>query len=426
MSLEDSLRLPMYPRSGPDARRRRGGGRNGRCSREPGDLGVAPSSATRRWSRSASRSRRRTASCRCSWRRRARSSATSPPSSGIPVVGHGAELAAGLDAAPGRRAVQHRQPACAPRRRPRAGHDGDQLPRRSAARVRRPQRHDVGHPQRRARARHHVAPHDRRRRRRRRRRDRAVPDRRRRDGVLAERPLLRGRARELPDASRPRSRPASSSRSRSPPASTASSGATTAPLGCSIRRRPRSISARDVRALDLGRRIANTVGAVRWVLGRRGVRRRRGAQRTRRPRRRRSRARWSRSTRTASASRPSTAISSCARSARPRAAPVDVAEVHAATRRSMSASVVPVADAALARLRSPSSSRDSRATRCFWLDRLAVAEPSVTRLCSAAPGDPRATRDRRAPAGVDEPRAVAGASRCGSRARPAPRPSASR
>ena len=179
---------------------------------------------------------------------------------GIAVVGPGAELAAGLDSHPADVLLSIANLRMIPDDVLGPRVDGDQLPRRPAARVRRAQRHDVGDPRRRARARHHVAPDDVRRRRRRDRRHRALPDRRRRDRVLAQRPLLRGGAGDLPAHRRGARRRRRARPSRSPPASTACSCATTARRGCSIPASRPTESARAVRALDLGHRLRNSIG----------------------------------------------------------------------------------------------------------------------------------------------------------------------
>ena len=101
-----------------------------------------------------------------------------------------------------RRAVQHREPqgpACLG-----SGPGGDlgELPRWAAARLRGPQRADLGAARRAVRARGDVAPHDHRSGRWRRDRSRALRDRSRRDGVLPQRTVLRGSARQLPQGAR--------------------------------------------------------------------------------------------------------------------------------------------------------------------------------------------------------------------------------
>ena len=217
---------------------------------------------------------------------------------GIPVVGPGAELARRPRRAPGRRPASA-SPTCASSPTTCSArvetainfHDGP-LPGYAGLNVTTwallaGEREHADH----------LAPDDRRRRRRRDRRQRAVPDRRRRDGVLAERPLLRGGALDASPAS---------------PAALAAGTLATYPQPAGehrmFRRHDRPARVFDpagrrrrrratVRALDLGHRLRNTIGSVRWVLGDDvlivdvRLRRRRAIGRTRRPTRRRRRAR---------------------------------------------------------------------------------------------------------------------------------------
>ena len=308
ISLKDSPSLPMYPRSGATRGGVRGGGRT--------------VDARESWAILAVRLRRRRGigrpvhPDRPSSRPRAGARGDHEPDRprlrgrrAHPHVGHGAELVAGLDHHPADVLFSIANLRVLPDdvlARVRTAinfHDGP-LPGYAGLNVT-----TLGHPQRRTRARHHVASDDGRCRRWRRRRDRAIPDRGRRDGVLAERALLRGGAR---DASRVVAAAVAAEQLEAQRAARwgASHFQTLRPTRAAARSHGAAVvSAREVRALDVGPRIANTVGSVRWVLGDEAYVVDRGTRPRRTPRGP-NRARSLRSTATEFAWPPSTAISS--------------------------------------------------------------------------------------------------------------------
>ncbi len=324
-----------------------------------------------------------------------------------PVVGPGAGAARRARRPSGRRAVQHRQPADAPRRRAGPGGDGDQLPRRAAAGLRRPQRHDVGAPRRRARARDHVAPDDVRRRRRRGRRHRALPDRRRRDAFS-----LNARCYEAALATFP------ASPRRSPPATLrdAAAAGRRAPHVPPVRPPGAAASTRASRPPRVGARRPGprprAPPAQHHRLGpprarRRRVRRRRrarvaptirpappaghagGARRRRRPHRHEPTATWS-------SRRSSTAEGAPVDGGRGLRGPRHPARWRRRRRRVPSSS-----------RRSPSWSRQLARDERFWLDRLAATD--ADRAARRRPA--RASGPRRASTADADDAAVAGGGR---------------